>query len=186
MILTKGEDMVRIESVRAFFKDRPKESKDLMKGFTLVEILIVIAILAILIGIAIPRFRGMQEQAILTQAQAETRTLKTAIESARVNKGSYPVGDDTPAATYYANTTWLTTAPVTPRLIDQALDDPYTAATDEYYYRRGTTAAGQNYYAVCSRGSDGAIDVTNAELNDGILTSAERDDDVCATNTAPS
>jgi general secretion pathway protein G len=177
--------MLRRKIEWPFFHDHPKDNKS-SRGFTLIEILIVIAILAILIGIAIPRFRGMQEQAILTQAQAETRTIKAAIESSRVNKGSYPAGVDTPAATYFINTTWLTTAPVTPQMIDEALDDPYTAASDEYYYRRGTTAAGQNYYAVCSRGSDGGIDVTNAELNDGILTAAEMDDDVCATNAASS
>jgi len=156
------------------------------KGFTLVEILIVIAVIAILIGIAIPRFSGMREHAIITQAQAETRTLKTAIEGARVSKGSFPEGDDTPVATYYGNDTWLETSPETPRIIDAPLDDPYTADSDEYYYRRGTNSTGENYYAVCARGDDGDDDVGNSDLNDGVLTAAEKDDDICATNAASS
>jgi len=34
------------------------------RGFTLVELLVVITVIAILLGITIPRFKGMQDEAI--------------------------------------------------------------------------------------------------------------------------
>ncbi|MFA4858719.1 MAG: prepilin-type N-terminal cleavage/methylation domain-containing protein, partial [Candidatus Margulisiibacteriota bacterium] len=43
------------------------------KGFTLVELLIVMAVIAILIGIAIPSFRGMQQEAWKTQCEGDVR-----------------------------------------------------------------------------------------------------------------
>ena len=33
------------------------------RGFTLIELLVVISVIAILVGIAIPRFKGMQDEA---------------------------------------------------------------------------------------------------------------------------
>lgn len=61
------------------------------KGFTLIEILIVIAVISILIGIALPRFRGMQEEGNITKAKGELRTLQTAVESYYIhNNNTYP------------------------------------------------------------------------------------------------
>lgn len=51
------------------------------KSFTLIELIIVIAVISILIGIALPRFRGMQEAGYVAQAKGELRTLQTAVES---------------------------------------------------------------------------------------------------------
>lgn len=61
------------------------------KGFTLIELLIVIAVISILIGIALPRFKGMQEEGKIAQAKAELRTLQTAVESYYIhNNNTYP------------------------------------------------------------------------------------------------
>ncbi|MCA9445422.1 MAG: prepilin-type N-terminal cleavage/methylation domain-containing protein [Candidatus Omnitrophica bacterium] len=50
-------------------------------GFTLIELLIVIAIILILIAIALPNFLEAQERARVTRANAQLRTLETAIFS---------------------------------------------------------------------------------------------------------
>jgi prepilin-type N-terminal cleavage/methylation domain-containing protein len=57
------------------------------KGFTLIELLIVIAIILILIAIALPNFLEAQLRAKTAKAQAEMRTLATAIEALRSERG---------------------------------------------------------------------------------------------------
>ena len=56
-------------------------------GFTLIELLIVIAIILILIAIALPNFLEAQMRAKTAKAQSEMRTLATAIEALRSERG---------------------------------------------------------------------------------------------------
>ena len=66
------------------------------RGFTIIELLIVIAVISILIGIALPRFRGMQEEGKIAQAKGELRTLQTAVESYYIhNSNTYPAAGAT-------------------------------------------------------------------------------------------
>ncbi|PMC61046.1 pilus assembly protein PilA [Finegoldia magna] len=60
------------------------------KGFTLLELLVVLAILAILIAIAIPVYKNQKEKAAITAHNANVRVLETALESYRQDKGKLP------------------------------------------------------------------------------------------------
>lgn len=60
------------------------------RGFTILELLIVISVIAILVGIALPRFKGMQDEGNIAKAKGELRMLQTAIESYKVHYGALP------------------------------------------------------------------------------------------------
>lgn len=64
--------------------------KNKKKGFTLLELLVVLAILAILIAIAVPVYKGQKEKAAITAHNANVRVLETAVESYRQDKGKLP------------------------------------------------------------------------------------------------
>ncbi len=66
-------------------------------AFTLVELLIVVAIIAILAAIAVPNFLEAQVRSKVSRAQADVRSIATALESYRVDQNNYPLdGNDFP------------------------------------------------------------------------------------------
>ncbi len=67
-----------------------------IKGaFTLIELLIVVAIIAILAAIAVPNFIEAQTRSKVGRAMADLRSIATALESYRVDNLNYP---DSPGA----------------------------------------------------------------------------------------
>ncbi|WP_107764224.1 prepilin-type N-terminal cleavage/methylation domain-containing protein [Coprothermobacter proteolyticus] len=72
-----------------------KERK--MRGFTLVELLIVLLILGILIGLAVPRYLTALEKSRETTFCSNVRSIISAIETYRMNQGTqyYPTDVDT-------------------------------------------------------------------------------------------
>lgn len=64
-------------------------------AFTLIELLIVVAIIAILAAIAVPNFLEAQVRAKVARAAADLRTLATALEAYRIDNNNYPyISDD--------------------------------------------------------------------------------------------
>ena len=61
------------------------------RAFTLIELLIVVAIIAILAAIAVPNFVAAQVRAKVTRTQSDMRTLATGLESYRVDNNEYPI-----------------------------------------------------------------------------------------------
>jgi type II secretion system protein G len=71
---------------------RSKKNLKNRKGFTLIELIVVIAILGILAAILIPRFSGFQDRAHATQVLVEAKQIATAMDGlqAEAQDGKYP------------------------------------------------------------------------------------------------
>jgi general secretion pathway protein G len=60
------------------------------RGFTLIELVVVVLILGILAAVALPKFVGQSDTAKLNGSLQSLTVLRTAIDTYRVNNSSYP------------------------------------------------------------------------------------------------
>jgi len=113
-------------------------------GFSLLELLLVMAVIAIIVAIALPSFRGMRSEAAITKAEGELQTLKTAVESYYRHHGQIPT-----------SLSQLYTA--SPAIVTKELKDPFKTAgnTYRYIYNFGRDAVGNYIYVIYSKGPDG-------------------------------
>ena len=137
------------------------------KGFTIIELLIVIAVIAILVGIALPRFKGMKDEGNYAKAKGELKTLKTAVESYYIHSNAYPAALSNAAA-------------ATPSIIAVVPIDAFGTAA----YGYGVSPNG-NYYALWSVGPGGTATVTGI-ANTGAITGSAGDDIYVSNGTVES
>ena len=60
------------------------------RGFTLIEIMVVIVILGIMAGLIVPRIMGRPEEAKRTKARMQIESIETAVKLFKLDNGFYP------------------------------------------------------------------------------------------------
>lgn len=119
------------------------------KAFTLIELLIVVAIIAILAAIAVPNFLEAQTRAKVSRAKSDLRTLAVGLEAYAVDNNKYPYITDGAAGEYVmpAGFPPNRTGPgglTTPiAYLTSALYDPFVQ--DQRDFGTGTMPAGKQY-----------------------------------------
>lgn len=108
-------------------------------GFTLVELLVVISIIAILSVIGITVFTGVQNSARISSTKEELRRLQQAMIRYKINNGELPPpGDSCPNCTSDNNTRaqLMRDGPLNPTngLSSSSYGGPYIASIEEFVF----------------------------------------------------
>lgn len=69
---------------------RPGRRHETSRGFTMIEMMMVVAILGILVSIAIPLFNNVTARSRVSKAQADVKTLATAVSAYAAHVGDLP------------------------------------------------------------------------------------------------
>jgi general secretion pathway protein G len=63
------------------------------KGFTLIEIMVVVIILGLLAGIVLPKILGREEEAKVSAAKVQIKSIESALDGFKLDNGFYPTTD---------------------------------------------------------------------------------------------
>ena len=63
------------------------------KGFTLIEIMVVVIILGLLAGIVLPKILGREEEAKVSTAKVQMKSIESALDAFKLDNGFYPATD---------------------------------------------------------------------------------------------
>ena len=118
--------------------------RDLERGFTLIELMIVVSIIAILAGILIPNFVYARAQAMTAACESNLRSIATAAELYYADQQVYPSSGDVSIALFTTNgTSYLNSVPT----------DPAATTPGAPYSFSNTTAGGTAGYAIACPGT---------------------------------
>lgn len=105
-------------------------------GFTLIEVMVVVVILAILATVVVPRIMDRPDQARVTKAQQDIRAIESALNLYRLDNFRYPSTDEGLEA-------------LVPKYLDRMPEDPWGQG---YLY---LSPGEHGEYDVYSLGADG-------------------------------
>jgi general secretion pathway protein G len=132
---------------------QPVDLHERERGFTLIELMIVVGIIAMLAGILIPNFVNARAQAQTSACESNLRAIATAMELYYADNARYPDAGAIPDALNTATVTYLNSMP---------RDPADASATPGKYTFTQPTGDGQSYLNTCPGTHTGS---TLAQIN---------------------
>lgn len=121
------------------------------KGFTIVELLIVIVVIGILAGLVITTYNGIQQKARNTERTTDLKTFQSQLEAYNANNGRYPTTTDL-GTTSSTNLTFVSGN--LKGMDKETLRDPKGTAADYSLLNTGTGTANKYTYVPAPVGCD--------------------------------
>ena len=115
------------------------------KGFTMIELLVVLVILGLLAGLVGPQFFGKVDSSKVRTADTQVKMLKMALQTYRLDVGQYPETLEELSVKNPSNTNWAG-----PYLDEELPLDPWGNA---YVYKQDSKAS--QGFLLYSYGADG-------------------------------
>ncbi|TDX53035.1 type IV pilin protein [Orenia marismortui] len=122
------------------------------EGFTLIELMIVVAIIGILASIAVPKFAGVRNKAKVSAVQGDFKAIQSALSIYYTEKGAYPTSGVASALSAYIG------ADLQNKLVDGG---PAAKNDNKYHY---TASGGQSFEIITKLGNGDDIKLNS---NDG-------------------
>lgn len=127
------------------------------------------AVIAVLIGVGVPAFRGMQNEANVAKAQGDVKTLRVALESYYKNNSAFPAEG--------SNWEQVLTVAV-PQILEGVVYDKFgSTSTTVYNYKLSENG---RYFVVWSAGLNGNSTITG--ITDAGTLTGTREDDIFVSN----
>lgn len=126
------------------------------RGFTLLEMMVVVAIIAILAAVLIPNFTHARAQAATSACMGNLKTIATAFELYYTDKQAYPSGTGSIDSTFVSGTL--------SGYLGQPPEDP-AAGTGKYYTYSSTTTSGVSTYDLWCPGTHDATTLKSFAAN---------------------
>ncbi len=147
-----------------------KRDHGAMRGFTLIELMIVIVIIGILATLLIPRIMERPEEARRVKGKMDIKTIESALKLYKIDNGSYPTTEQGLIALLKKPEV----APIPKNWREGGYLDSTAVPKDPWgnpYYYVSPTTDGKDYEIV-SYGSDGELGGTgkNADISSTDLT----------------
>lgn len=130
---------------------RPLPRKVLARGFTLLEMIVVLVIIGLIMGLVGPRLFGQADKAKVQTAETQVHMIKGALETMRLDIGRFPTEQE--------GLNLLVEKPADPRLATRwsgpYLDDGVPADPWGNPYQYAPKASGKQPITLYSLGADG-------------------------------
>ena len=142
------------------------------RGFTLIEVMVVVVILGILAAVVVPRVMDRPDQARITKVQSDVRALESALNLYRLDNFNYPTTEQGLIALVAQPTG--TDAPRNYRsggYIDRLQRDPW--GNDYQYLRPGRDGRDYDLYSLGADGRPGG-EGSNADVGNWNLDQNEQ------------